>query len=416
MAAATVTIIGCRHDAPAAAGWTGERSTRGDTVTVFSRTPVTPEADSAHRLPVPTIVWTSDSLMRPIQIEPGPDSLLFVADGWRIFVLGRGGTLVTVLGRRGDGPGEFRRIQGVHFLPPDTLLAWDGNTRRLSWLGLDGRLLKSVTMMASPGYGSPRPGRPVAWGAPSGPGDSVLISWAAGMVRVADTPDSLVIVAAPLTGGPPRRLLALADIQWADFGSVLGPARAYAPRSLYAFGSRGAIAVADGMEACVTLHRPGEPPLEMCREWTRGKVGPEERSAEVLARLDASDQQRTFLTAMIEGQEYPELRNSIADLVFGMRGRIWTRMVDSTARMHPMIEGQFPEVRPEAYRWTVFGEDGRWETDVMLPSEFQPLLIDGKSMWGVIEDQNGAPAIATIAGEAGQPSPMARVSDGGRSD
>src|SRR5690606_24958441 len=227
MAAATVTIIGCRHDAPAAAGWTGERSTRGDTVTVFSRTPVTPEADSAHRLPVPTIVWTSDSLMRPIQIEPGPDSLLFVADGWRIFVLARGGTLVTVLGRRGDGPGEFRRIQGVHFLPPDTLLPWDANTRRLRWLRLEGRLLKSVTIMAPPAYGSPRPGRPVAWGAPSGPGDSVLIPWSAGMARVADMPDSLLIVAAPLTGDPPRRLLTLPELHMADFHSVLGPGSAY---------------------------------------------------------------------------------------------------------------------------------------------------------------------------------------------
>src|SRR5690606_28426430 len=135
MAAATVTIIGCRHDAPAAAGWTGERSTRGDTVTVFSRTPVTPEADSAHRLPVPTIVWTSDSLMRPIQIEPGPGRLVVGAGGRRVVVVGGGGTRLAVLREGGDGPGGVQGGQGVHFVQDAPRLAGGGNTERLSWGG-----------------------------------------------------------------------------------------------------------------------------------------------------------------------------------------------------------------------------------------------------------------------------------------
>ena len=242
IAVTSILIAACGADHAAATGWTGEHTTRGDTLVVVSRTPVTTPSDSASpSIVAPTIIWTSDSLERPTQIEPGPDSLLIVVDGSRIFVLSRGGTLMNTLGRRGDGPGEFRRIQGVRFLPPDTLLVWDGNTRRLSWLGLDGRLLSSVTVTPPAAYGSPRPGRPALWG------DSLLIPWAAGMVRVADTPDSLVIAATPRSGDSARRLLTLPDIQWGDFGGIMAPARAYAPQALHAFGPRDAVAAADGI-------------------------------------------------------------------------------------------------------------------------------------------------------------------------
>lgn len=390
--ATCLSEVACSREATRVPGWTGERTTRGDTVVILSHTPASPAPDSGEiRLAEATIVWTSDSLVRPSQIEPGPDSLLFVVDGFRIFVVGRGGTLVGSLGRLGDGPGEFRRIQGARFLAPDTLLAWDGNTRRLSWLALDGRFLKSVTLTAPAGYGTPRPGRPAPWA------DSILIPWGASGVQVADTPDSLVVAAMPLLGEAGRRLLTLPGVQWGRFDGILAPAAAYAPHGRYALGPANTVAATDGIEACVNLYRPAEPPLQMCREWRRAAVGSGERTAEPLLRVEASQQQRRFLTPIVEGQVYPERRNSIRDLMFDTASNLWARMVDSGTTVHPMIAAQFPELRPPRYRWTVFAADGRWLHDVMVPSGFRPLLIEANAMWGVVEDENGLPAVATVA-------------------
>lgn len=382
---------GCKADSTPAAGWTGERTTRGDTVVIFSRTPASPDPDSGEiRLSAPAIAWASDSILRPSQIEPGPDSLLFVVDGTRIFVLGRGGTLVDVLGRRGQGPGEFRSIEGVRFLPPDTLLAWDGANRRLSWLSLDGQFMRSVTLEPPNGYGSTSDGRPSMWR------DSVLIPWSASMVMVSDSPDSLVVAATPLSGEAGRRLLTLPNVQWSEFGGVMAPATAYAPAAQYAFGSADIIAATDGIEACVNVYRPDERLLRMCREWTRPHVGSEERTAEPLERVEASDRQRTFLTAIIEGQAYPELRNSIRHLLFDKAGNVWAQMVDTGAAVHPFLAGQFPELRPATHRWTVFGSNGRWLHDVLMSSSFRPLLIEADVLYGVVQDEDGVPAIAAI--------------------
>ncbi|HEU4801481.1 MAG TPA: hypothetical protein VFS94_12720 [Gemmatimonadales bacterium] len=390
--AGCLSAAACSAEAAHVAGWTGERTTRGDTVVILSHTPASPAPASGElRISTPSVVWASDLLVRPTQIEQGPDSLLFVVDGFRIFVLGRGGTLVGTLGRRGDGPGEFRRIHGVRFLPPDTLLAWDGNTRRLSWLALDGRLLKSVTLAAPAGYSAARSGRLALWH------DSILLPWAPGMVRAGDTPDSLVVAAIPISGDTGKRLLTMPEIQWAHFAGVMAPAAAYAPFGRYALGPANAVAATDGIEACVNLYRPAEPPLQMCRNWTRPSVGPEERTAEPLHRVEPSDQQRKFLTSIVEGQAYPELRNSIRDLMFDTAGNLWARMVDSGATVHPMLAGQFPELRPPLYRWTVFASDGRWMHDVLMPSGFRPLLIEADALWGLVEDENGVPAIARIA-------------------
>ncbi len=389
---ATCFCAACSSDAVDSIGWSGERTNRGDTAVILSHSPASPDPDSGEvRFSTPSIVWSSDSLSRPSQIEPGPDSLLFVVDGFRIFVLGRGGTLVSTLGRKGDGPGEFRRVQGVRFLPPDTLLAWDGNTLRLSWLALDGRLLKAVTLLPPAGYGSPRPARLALWR------DSLLLPWSASMVRVADTPDSLVVLAVPLAGDTGRRLLTLPEVQWGSFDGIMAPAMAYAPHGLYALGPVNTVATTDGIEACVIVYHPAEAPLQMCRAWIRGAVGTEERSAKALDRVEPSDQQRRFLTSVIEGQTYPERRSSVRDIMFGTEDEVWARMIDSGPAVHPLIAGQFPELRPPRYRWTVFGADGRWLYDALIPSGFRPLLIEWNALWGVVEDENGVPGIATIA-------------------
>ncbi|NNF29148.1 MAG: hypothetical protein HKN73_18125, partial [Gemmatimonadetes bacterium] len=50
------------------------------------------------------------------------------------------------IGTEGDGPGEFRTPSGLIVLPGDTLLVWDGRTRRLTWFSRTGSVARELTV------------------------------------------------------------------------------------------------------------------------------------------------------------------------------------------------------------------------------------------------------------------------------
>jgi hypothetical protein len=65
-----------------------------------------------------------------------------------IGVFGPDGRHLATLGRRGDGPGEFRRIRSVHVVTGDTLLVHDD--RRMTVLDPDGAYVRSSEMPSGP--------------------------------------------------------------------------------------------------------------------------------------------------------------------------------------------------------------------------------------------------------------------------
>jgi hypothetical protein len=67
-----------------------------------------------------------------------------VSDGDRIGVYGPDGRLVTVIGRKGQGPGEFQNIDDVHVGPGDTLYVLEAD--RLSVFAPLGRFLRTVKL------------------------------------------------------------------------------------------------------------------------------------------------------------------------------------------------------------------------------------------------------------------------------
>lgn len=51
---------------------------------------------------------------------------------------------LATIGRRGGGPGEFFALWWIGVAPPDTILAFDMQTRRLSWFAPDGRYVRGA--------------------------------------------------------------------------------------------------------------------------------------------------------------------------------------------------------------------------------------------------------------------------------
>lgn len=79
------------------------------------------------------------------EVRIGPDGLLYVTqlrDG-QIPVYGLDGSLIRTIGRKGEGPGEFRWLVGVGLLG-DTLYAMDWAFPRVSLFDLEGRYLSSA--------------------------------------------------------------------------------------------------------------------------------------------------------------------------------------------------------------------------------------------------------------------------------
>jgi len=66
------------------------------------------------------------------------------------------GAFVRSVGRRGSGPGEFRRLEWVQ-RRGDALYVYDGELRRLSVLALDGTFRRTLTLQGEAGASSPTP-------------------------------------------------------------------------------------------------------------------------------------------------------------------------------------------------------------------------------------------------------------------
>lgn len=97
-------------------------------------------------------------------VEVLPRGRLAVANGSGndILVFDAAGEHVATWGGTGDGPGEFRRLEWLAFLPPDSLAAGDGRLRRVTIFDSDGGFARSfATASAVDPASRPVPPRPL---------------------------------------------------------------------------------------------------------------------------------------------------------------------------------------------------------------------------------------------------------------
>lgn len=69
-----------------------------------------------------------------------------VSDRHRVHILDRNGSPLRVIGRSGEGPGEFRNIRGICEAVGDTLVVFDGNLRRISVFDAEGRFVRAFSV------------------------------------------------------------------------------------------------------------------------------------------------------------------------------------------------------------------------------------------------------------------------------
>jgi hypothetical protein len=366
--------------------------TIGDTIIV---TTLASGLDAA--LPVyvsgpPREVWGRDSLTRPSALVRLPDGRFVVADSPRLFVVSAGGALLSVIGRAGGGPGEFRDIDGLAAVGGDTILVWDGRQRRLTWLGAsNGRVLNTMSVESPGGLSSPKAVQLQRIGR------ATILAWGPDMVRPNGPPDEHVLVRVPFDGSPGAEVARLTDVAWVMGRErrMAGPADPFGPRALHAISASGAVATATGVPYCVTVTGGAvHPLLRICREWPRRPVGAAARAPSGL-RPGEGGLMATALADLVPAQRPSEFWNAIAELRYGADGTLWVKVVDSAWTVHPFY-ASVRRLRPQRYLWEGFSPDGRLSRRVSVTSDFTPLWFDTTSVYGSLEEEGGEVSVARI--------------------
>ena len=129
-----------------------------------------------------------------------PDNGLVVGDvaSSRLLIYLPDGRYARALGKRGDGPGEMRRLESITVDPRGTITTFDASLRRLSWWNPETGFLRSVIIADG--------GSLDAWPADASPWRDALV-----VLQLAITPQDSLPAASGLRRWPMRAHLSLRD-------------------------------------------------------------------------------------------------------------------------------------------------------------------------------------------------------------
>lgn len=290
---------------------------------------------------------------------------LVVADGGsgQLRLYGREGQLLRVLGRRGEGPGEFRRLSGVWKFEGDSLLALDTSFGQHRFLVFSpgGDFVRSWSPLTPPGESR-------TLGVAAVASDGAVLFLTSTTIRPAEVPvlgrnlesaywyksdgdlaGSLGRFPGPLiyrgSGMQQGRvsfgagtLFAATGLWWFSFDPISGDIRKHRRDGTVELVFRMEVPRAPITEAHKSKER--ERRKAELREGLRGAVGPMQR---LLVEQEA----------MVEEMPFPERFPPYARVFGGSDGCLWVQV--------------YPPLEDGGERWQVLAPSGQWLARVTLP-------------------------------------------------
>jgi hypothetical protein len=343
----------------------------------------------------------------------GADGSIFAFDGQvpAIRHYGADGRFVRTIGRRGDGPGEYRVSSGIAVAGSGNLLVWD----TYGW------------RMVVYGPGGDHVGQ---WSTPSGSSGSSTANFsralqvdAAGRVVVRKTlfdmrnpgnrqtvwirygEDGAVID----TLNPPEWTNPFQPLVAAAGGSRFSMRVPFAPERFVALSPLGYFVAGYPSRYAFEIHRPGQPVLSIRRDTRAEPVPRAERNAErdrVTQRKRQTDPQWNW-----NGPDIPETKPLYGGLEIGLDGRVWVAVIPEVSQQGVGMSFSFsgggrgaapggqrssraPEGPPPAPAlYDVFEPDGRYVGQVRIPPKVTTVLRRGDHIWAVQLDEDDVPRI-----------------------
>jgi hypothetical protein len=292
------------------------------------------------------------------------------------------GTFRWSVGQPGDGPGDFRSLARVEVLAGDTILALDYQGPRLTWIGPDGTISRTIQVLDPAQCGPPRLG--------GRPPNLVILNCPRPRARspgVHREPRS-VIVLDPVVGDT-LRIAAVDGPEVAHgpggrwWSPPLGLVTALAARDSLIFvgtGDRFEIAVFTDRGTRLTPYRvPGQQRVAVTDAMRLSLAEDDRRALVEFARARGRD-----TSAVIEGGErpLPETRDSLP--LFGQF------LVDPDLNLWV---GEYTVGRAPPAAWTVIATSGQVVGTVTLPAGFTLHEPGRDYVLGVWRDEDGVEQI-----------------------
>ncbi len=286
------------------------------------------------------------------------------------------GLVTATMGRAGEGPGEFTWLAHLELHPPDTLLAYDAGTFRISRYLLDGTWVGERTLRSDAGNAEvyvgtfTDGGAAVASLAPSPRGGTDIL------------PDRMVVARFGPDGAHVAELGTLDGIRRAG-GAAVVPFSPF----LHAFVLHDSVFFTDGMDAAVHVLGADAP----VRTFTVPIPSPDVAAAWAALRpaLEQRDQAMWIEDLPAEVQAHPI--PAVAEVMLDADARFWLKHYDpATDATH---------LRGDAMgggRWSVVEPSGRLVATVDVPDGFVPMDAAGMRLAGVQRDALGVERVHVL--------------------
>ena len=312
----------------------------------------------------------------------------------RIFRFDAQGQTLGVMGRRGGGPGEMARLNGMAPSADSGMAIWDAGNARVSLFGGNGTFVRSVLTPAgyftSDGLFYDRLGRfylkqPVRVAT----GSEVV--GRLGLVRL----DSTGVARDTLVPTEPN-----IDTPTYLAGGTNARASAYsrnAPQASWAWHPDGFFVTAHGGRYEVLVAKPGGKPIVIRRLTAPIPISSEERADD--AASITWELRQTVPEWTWNGPPVPKEKAPLGFIRIDRTGRIWASVTSPSERL-PNTELALPRNNaPPPYRftapnvWEVFETSGRFLGRVELPRRASLVEADGDDIWLIQRDSDGLPAV-----------------------
>lgn len=292
------------------------------------------------------------------------------------------------IGSPGEGPGEFSSIAGLVGVGDSLLLVLDDRLLRLTYIEVDGVVKNTQVLEAPEGFPGVEPVRlrVIQQGLARGVNKAVVYPGEEGQEYG---------VVWQLLGRRESDFVArLRANQLTEAEGILVPSNPYGPRALIAIGADGAVAIADGVEYCVSvtfIEKKSTPQRKICRDWQRQKAESDPHPDEL--GIETSDLVARVHRQRLKYEQIGPSRNSFERMLYDEMGNLWIQQVPKTSPYSTLLRYSFPSTRPDEYVWDVFDSEGHRIAAVLLDSGFEPKHIDTGGIFGRLEMETGEIAI-----------------------
>lgn len=317
-----------------------------------------------------------EELFRVSDVAPLADGGIVVAEQTTISFFDADGRFQRSVGREGDGPGDFRQIQRVIPIGPDSVGVWDTGNQRFTVLGLDGGV--GHTMQPHPTFGNLIPAAGVLedrslvltngidlasiFGGGTGRQRHPLLA-----LRYSASSGELIDTLATLPGSE--------LVAWVGGGGFSFRTLPFGKVSVFAL-SRGRLYGGSGDSHEISAWIPGSNTPVAAVRWESDPVPvtPQDRAAyeeEQLADAGDAEAEADRLASI----EYPEHKPPFSGLLTDDAGRLWVREGGAGS------DG--------IWSWHVFGAEGARLGRVRLSTDLDLRAVHGDMIYGVHETELG---------------------------